>query len=402
MRVGVNCIRISPSYRGGVHSFTFGLLDAFAKSRSADSFVIFATKRNVHMFRQYERTENFHIVLLDNNRVRIGRALFNMIPWWIRFRLPYRAFGKWLNAEDSACIADHADVHYVPHCPTPIFPFPAIPTLHSLHDLQHVRYPHFFSRGEIAERTAAFEGTVSGGPIVQASSQQMAKEFADHFPVLGPQDIVVIPEGVDVAEFMSPPAGDIRKRYGLPERFLLYPAQLWPHKNHVTLLKALSMLRDEGLRIPLVLTGGRYSGSMEVLDFIENNRARLDIFYLGAVSRSDVVALYHSARFLVTASLYESSSLPILEAAAAGTPIIASAIPSHAEQARHLQMELFPPTDPVALAELLRRVWNDDRLTKSQVEHNRSAIWGFSWQKVAERYLGIFRHLIEPGIHPCS
>ena len=400
MRVGVNCIRISPSYRGGVHSFTFGLLDAFAKNRSADSFVIFATRRNVHMFRQYERAKNFRIVLLDNGKIRIGRALFNLIPWWIRFRLPYRAFGKWLNAEDSACIADHADLHYVPHCPTPIFPFPAIPTLHSLHDLQHVRYPQFFSGREIAERTAAFGATVSEAPFVQASSEQMAKEFADHFPALGPQSIVVIPEGVDIVEFMSPPIGDIRKRFGLPERFLLYPAQLWPHKNHITLLKALLVLGAEGLQIPLVLTGARYSASSHVIDFIERNRAGLDISYLGAVSRSDIVALYHSARFLVTSSLYESSSIPILEAAAAGTPIIASAIPSHAEQARHLQMELFPPTDPAALAELLRRAWNDDERIKSQVEHNRAAIWEFSWQNVADQYLRTFERVIARGRLP--
>jgi glycosyltransferase involved in cell wall biosynthesis len=400
MRVGVNCIRISPSYRGGVHSFTFGLLDAFVKSRSTDGFVIFATKRNVHMFRRYERAENFRIVLLDNNGVRIGRALFNLIPWWIRFRLPYRAFGKWLNAQDSACIADHADVHYVPHCPTPIFPFPAIPSLHSLHDLQHVQHPEFFTAREIAERNAAFGGAISEAPFVQASSRQMANEFADCFPTLAPQSIVVIPEGVDIIEFMSPPPGDIRKRYGLPERFLLYPAQLWPHKNHVTLLKALAALGDEGIRIPLILTGARYSGSTEVLDFIEKNRARLDVKYLGAVSRSDIVALYHSARFLVTSSLYESSSIPVLEAAAAGTPIIASAIPSHAEQAQHLQMELFPPTDSAALAELLRRAWNDDELIKSQMEHNRAAIQEFSWQNIGERYLQVFEHVIAQGKRP--
>lgn len=396
MRIGLNCLRLAPTYKGGVNSFAFGLLDGFAASRRGHSFVIFANARNRNMFRRYESMPNFRIVLLDGALGRIGRGLFNRLPAPLRFALPHRLYGRLLNRGDARRIAQHADVQYVPYCPTPIFPFPDLPTLYSIHDLQHVHYPQFFSAAERRARDVAFANAVGHAAMIQASSRQMADEFAAHFPQLPARRITVIPEGVDAAAFAQTPAGDIRARYQLPERFLFYPAQLWPHKNHITILKALARLKADGLDIPLVLTGARYTGADELAPFLERGAAG-GIFYLGIVPYADIMALHHAARFLITASLYEASSIPILEAAAAGTPIIASATPSHAEHAQDLQMQLFPPADPEALAELLRAVWRDDALIARQTARNLIAIQRFTWNEAAEHYLDMLESLQVPS-----
>ena len=157
----------------------------------------------------------------------------------------------------------------------------------------------------------------------------MAGEFAAYFSNLPLQKIIiVIPEGVLISPaFSKTPERDVRAHYGIPERFLFYPAQLWPHKNHITIFKALTQLKSSGINIPLVLTGARFTGSDDLLSYLKAGEPN-NIHYLGVVPYPDIIALHRAARFLVTASLYESSSIPILEACAAGTPIIASAAPA--------------------------------------------------------------------------
>jgi glycosyltransferase involved in cell wall biosynthesis len=219
----------------------------------------------------------------------------------------------------------------------------------------------------------------------------MRRDFLDHFPSLDENRVVVIPEGVDIALFARPRAHDeLRCRYRLPDRFLFFPAQLWRHKNHITVLRALKRLRDRGVRIPLILTGSKYEGSRAIFDYIEQNDLGHLVRYLGAVPFEDVVALHQVARFLVTAVLYESSSMPVLEAAAAGTPIIASRTPPNEEHSKHLKMHLFSPTDDGELGDLLARVWNDDEIIKQHVEANRIAVQRYSWENAAREYLRVF------------
>jgi len=386
MRIGINCSRLAPEYRGGVNSFAFGLLDAFAESKRGHNFVIFSSPRNRGMFQRFERLEKFKIIEIDGPLTRIGRGLFNRIPASLRFRLLYRQYNHFLNRSDAERIARAVDVQYVPYCPMPIFPFPEIPTIYSIHDLQHVHYPQFFTASERLVRDIAFANTVAHAALIQASTQHMAGEFAANFSNLPLHKIIVIPEGVDIAAFGKTPERDVRSHYGLPERFLFYPAQLWPHKNHIIIFKALAQLKSSGIDIPLVLTGARYSGSDDLLPYLEAAAAN-NIHYLGVVPYPDIIALHRAARFLVTASLYESSSIPILEACAAGTPIIASAAPAHVEQEKVLQMQLFPPCNPEALADILRNTWNDDALIARHVAHNSEAIKAFTWNKAAEGYL---------------
>src|SRR5262249_29588600 len=162
----------------------------------------------------------------------------------------------------------------------------------------------------------------------QASSEFAKQDFLRHFQCISADKITVIPEGVRLEEFSAPmDMASLFSKYELPGRYMLYPAQLWHHKNHMILLRAVKQIEAKrGLQIPLVLTGGKYSSASEVLGYISDQSMKY-VHYLGRVPFADLVWLYQKATFLVMPSLHESNSLPVLEAAAAGTPIIASRIP---------------------------------------------------------------------------
>jgi glycosyltransferase involved in cell wall biosynthesis len=394
MRIGVNCLGADPSYKGGTNSFTLGLLDGFSRVGAAHEFKIFVTPRNRTMFEAYAAVPNFDVVEIDEADHRWLSAIHERLPSGLK-RLLLRHTRDAFDSPRAGALARDADVLYVPNVPPPrFFPFPDAPTVYSIHDIQQVHYPEFFTREELARREAAFAKCVEHAAVVQASSHYMAQDFQEHFPGLNQSNVEVIPEGVDIEFFSSRRnCEDVVARYDLPDSFLFTPAQLWHHKNHLTILKALKRLKERELVIPLVLTGAEYSSAEQVVDFIAANGLGAQVFYLGVVPFEDIVTLHQCARYLVTASLYESSSIPILEAAAAGTPIIASSIPPHEEMAEHLQMRLFAPTDEAELAGVLSTAWADTEEGVAQAAANRVAVQRYSWDNAARMYLELFERL---------
>jgi len=394
MRIGINGLYLSADFKGGVNSFAFGLIDGFARVGGAHEFTIFASPSNRKLFDKYENRQNFRLLEIDQSSYPRLRRCYHFLPWQIRCRLPSNLLNRLLSAPYAEIMTRQADVHFVPYCPPQLAPFPDNPTVYSIHDLQHVHYPEFFTPEQHLERKVQFEQCIEHAAAVQASSRYVRGDFLKHFPALDGDRVVVIREGVDIEAFQARRTiVDVKERYRLPDLFLFFPAQLWRHKNHITILRALKRLGERNIKIPLVLTGARYEASQDIFDFIDQNSLDSQVFYLGIVPFEDLVSLYQGSRFLVMASLHESSSLPILEAAAAGTPIIASRTPSIEEMAEQLEMQLFTPTDDKELADLLVAVWADDALVRRQVEANKTNIVRFSWDNSAHQYIELFESL---------
>jgi glycosyltransferase involved in cell wall biosynthesis len=120
---------------------------------------------------------------------------------------------------------------------------------------------------------------------------------------------------------------------------------------------------------------------------------------LGKIPFEDLVGLYQRAVFLVMPSLHESNSLPILEAAAAGTPIIASRIPPNEELARVLDLNLFDPLDSEQLERVLLPLWEDGSAAASQVIKNRERIRLYSWENAAKQYLRLFADILKDDLN---
>lgn len=392
MKVGINCLNIDPSYAGGVTSYTFGLLDGWSRTSPDVEFVILANSQNVEQYRKYEAFPNFSIEVID----------FAIAPWqnkliWQTVKLQSKRWYGALHKMFYRPLADKMDsLVDIVYCPnTILYPlYLNATTVLSMHDIQQVHFPDFFEPIQLKDRYITYNISAENLDYLQATSEHMKDDFLSYFKTLKTQQIVKIPEGVDIPLFRD--QGDVeylKEKYNLPDQFLYFPAQLWHHKNHITVLKALKELRDQHhVTIPLVLTGSRYSASQFIFDYIEEHQ--LDsVYYLGKIPFADVVALYKKARFLITAVLYESSSIPILEAAAAGTPIIASDTRPNRELGERLQTTLFKPQGVSELVNKLQQVWADDASIKAQVAHNAKAISYYSWDNAARMYANLFKQI---------
>ena len=393
IRVGINCLDINPFFVGGVTTYTLGLLEGFASVGNGCQFRIFATEGNHHLFEQYRNHKHFDVRVVRDRffSLRTGlcrAALLSCSDRLFKFTndLAFEEIRELLDAE--------SDVLYTP---TPVLRYfnSVRPTVLTMHDIQHVHYPEFFSWPRRLSRNITYRLSARHACYLQANSQYTKKDFLAHFPELSPEQIEVIPAGVNIERFGTPClTNDVCKRYNLPERFLFFPAQLWPHKNHITVLRALKQVENKmALKIPLVLTGDAFAAASKVFGFAAD-QSMVYVRYLGKVPNQDMVGLYHKAAFVLAAGLHESNSFPTLEAAAAGTPVIASRIPPFEELAQVLQLNLFDPLDVDGLARLIFDLWNDEETASSQVAANRRQIACYSFENTARKYIQLFERIV--------
>jgi glycosyltransferase involved in cell wall biosynthesis len=398
MRIGVSCLQIDPAYMGGVNTYTLGLLDGFAFLGADCHFCLYVTEANKSLFARFQDKKHFEVRVLPN-RFLMGRKGLCRASLLSGSRTLYKSTSDLLFGSIRRMMEAEVDIVYVPTVVLQFFNA-SKPTVLSIHDIQHVHFPEFFTWTRRLSRRITYGLSVQHTTFLQASSGFIKQDLLQHYRDLRSEQIEVIPEGVNLVEFgLSRDDSSLQERYRLPARYLLYPAQLWPHKNHLLLLAALKKIETGwGLKIPLVLTGARFSAAKKIFNFIAETQMDY-IHYLGKVPFDDLVSLYQKADLVIAAGLYESNCLPVLEASAAGTPVTASRIPPNEELSSALQLNLFDPKDADDLARTILKLWNDPNLRSAQSAHNRKHVAEYSWTNAARKYLDWFGRIASSWSH---
>jgi glycosyltransferase involved in cell wall biosynthesis len=395
MRIGIDCLDINPQYSGGVNSYLFGLMEGFyANKRDNINFVILCCPANKHFFEPIAKKYNFTLINVKFYNKFIY-TLFLIIPLIFNSKYLWRTFTN-IHSEIfcvNKIFQKNCDMIYVVSTVLNTYNL-KIPTILSMHDIQHVHFPEFFSKIRLRVRLLRFENSALAATKIQASSDFIKEDLLSFFKFLKPERIKVITEGVNLKEFSKPTEINIIKKHSLPEKFLFFPATLWKHKNHLLVLNALKSIEDKyKIKIPLILTGGRSTAYEEITSFINNNDMDY-VKYLGKVSFEEIVALYQNAYCLVTAVLYESSSLPILEAAASGLPVIASNTPPNKEMGKILHLNLFESNNLNDLELIIITCWNNMKI-QDQKKINLKKIEQYSWKNIARDYLSNFESILK-------
>jgi len=187
----------------------------------------------------------------------------------------------------------------------------------------------------------------------------------------------------------------VRERYALPERFFLYAGAIYPPKNFARLVQAYARV-GPARRIPLVIAGGENrflsEGELrepEALGITEWVR------WLGWIDgEEDLAALYAMAEALLLPSLFEACPLPILEAMAAGCPIVTADRYGTKEMAGGAAL-LVNPESVDSIASGMVRVVEDQVLRAALVKAGRERANGFGWPRCAEETLRVLERARE-------
>ncbi|OFV87588.1 MAG: hypothetical protein A3J75_01110, partial [Acidobacteria bacterium RBG_16_68_9] len=224
-----------------------------------------------------------------------------------------------------------------------------IPCIVTVADLQHEFYPEFFSPEELHARHELLQPSAEQAVRIIALSEFTRQTIVDRFRVAADK-VSVIHLGVS-SRFLAPPQPEhvtrVRRRYHLPDAYCIYPANLWPHKNHPRLLAALASI-PAARRPHLVLTGSPTRTQTPLHREIKERELGAYVSWLGFVDAEDLPALLAGARLMVFPSLFEGFGMPVVEAMAAGCPVAcanATALPEVAADAAWY----FDPTLPDAI-----------------------------------------------------
>jgi len=305
--------------------------------------------------------------------------------------LPHRALRRLLQGTDHEVAETGVDVVWNL---SPFLPPTDVPFLTVVWDLQHRLQPFFpeVSRGgEWQRREAHYSTLLRRAAAVITGTAAGRDEIAGFYQVPAAR-IHVLPHPTPgfALDAAARPAAPL-DRFGLPEGYLLYPAQFWPHKNHATLLRALRALRDGGLVLPLVLVGSDQGNEPAVRRLASELGLDDQVRFLGFVSQEELVALYRGARCLSYVSLFGPENLPPLEAFALGCPVVAADVPGAAEQLGDAALRV-DATRPASIAEALRRLHGDASLREGLVARGRARALRFTGRHFVE---GVFRILDE-------
>lgn len=253
-----------------------------------------------------------------------------------------------------------------------------VPSIMAIHDLQHRLQPEFpevSQKGEWAAREYIYRNAVRESLLLLVDSEVGKEDVLDLYGKYGAtaDKLMVFPFVASPTlhiDVTTEQVEEVLRRFALPDRFLLYPAQFWPHKNHLRLVEALSHMQQEDAHLVLC---GTHSGALRRATFREvMQRARelkLDhrIHYLGYVSDEDLSALYASAVGLVFPTFFGPTNIPVIEAWNFRIPVLTSRIRGITEQVGDAGL-LVDPRSVEEMAAGMERIWTDSALRMSLVE----------------------------------
>jgi alpha-1,3-rhamnosyl/mannosyltransferase len=259
----------------------------------------------------------------------------------------------------------------------------AVPMVATIHDLSVVEYPQWHTPSRVARwrrhLTAALRHTARWITVSEFTRQRMVKLLG-----LDPLRITVIPEGA--RHMLLPSADDLARMpaaVGLPEQYLLFVGTLEPRKNLLGLLDAYGMLPlNQRRRTPLILVGRPGWGDENFWRALLDHRMADEALVTGFLDDRRLAEVLARASALLMPSFYEGFGLPVVEAMAAGCPVICSDIDAHREVAGEAA-ERIAPENTGAWSDAMGRAIEDASWRRQRRTAGIERIRTFSWERAA-------------------
>lgn len=305
---------------------------------------------------------------------RWARILWEQLVW------PYAAFRN-----------RHDLLHSMAFVTPLLAPAPAVVTVY---DLSFIHYPEQFPTGQRLYLTTQTRRSCRQARRVAAISNSGRDDIIRLFGV-APAKVDVVPPGVDEHYRPLPDAviDRFRRKHALPERFVLHVGTLQPRKNLLVLLEAMARLQRPHL--PLFLVGGKGWFYDEIFARVEVLGLRQQVHFVGYVDDDDLPRWYNAASLLVFPSLYEGFGMPILEALACGTPVVAAAASALPEAGGDAAL-YFQPGDVEGLVKQMLAVLDNPEQVATMRETGFLHASTYSWAAAGRAMNEVYRRALSP------
>ena len=285
---------------------------------------------------------------------------------------------------------DAVDVFHAPLYPPPIC---HVPFVFTMHDISPIARPDFFAPNVYRRLNPLVRRGLRRAQIVLCVSHD-AMQATAAITGIDTKRMRVVPHGVD-SSFRPMPedqAGAVlQKGYGLTGPYMLYVGKIMARKNVTRVIEAYASYAEvTGSETRLVLAGKRLYDTSDVDEAIARLGLTEKVLELGHVSDAQLHALYAGAEMFVYATLWEGFGLPLLEAMASGTPVIASNVTSIPEIAGQAAL-LVDPYDVSAIANAMIQLHRDNSLRQTLIKAGLERAAQFTWLRTAELTISAYK-----------
>ena len=351
----IGILALGHSKNGGVIQYTQSLIDSLPINDNYE--FIFFTQNSESLF---FISDNYEIRNFTKPRatpfIRVCRAISLLLGICVPGLISIKEKENFEDIDLFVSPCNSAYPHY----------FLKKPFIFTLHDMQERYYPNFFSFKERITRFIVNRGTSRAAKAIICESSFVKNDIV-RFLHINEQKVKII-QSPPPKQFLDVNLNEtqlmhVKLKYKLPDRYLFYPAQCWPHKNHIRLLKAFKTVCEEDNQITLILSGSEQNNYLKLVECIHELGLESKVKHLGHVEYRDIPALYKLSKMLIMPTLFESISIPIYEAFSLEIPVCCSNVVGLPEQVNGAAL-LFDPFDEKDISSKIMQILNNPDLQK--------------------------------------
>jgi glycosyltransferase involved in cell wall biosynthesis len=265
----------------------------------------------------------------------------------------------------------------------------------AIHDLSFEHLPETFRWHEAPRMKLAIRRTARQSDHIVACSEYSRQDILRTYGIPETRVTTIHLAAPEFIKRETDPGRleTVRKKYDLPEVFLLGVGSIQPRKNLERLIAAYAMLAKRRDIPTLLLAGKRAWLSGDSVDAPSKHGVTDRVIFTGFVPDEDLAPLYSAARIFVYPSFFEGFGLPPLEAMQCGTPVITGDRTSLPEVVGDAGI-MVDPFDVSAIADAIERLLSDENLHSDLSRRGIERAKQFSWEKAARETLAVFENVM--------
>jgi len=379
---------LSSDYGGGVRSFSLDLSSAITLERGNKSKpIILGSRQLKNSLRDYPELINLEWIEFDEEiYTKIFLRCLSLVSKISYFtKKPFlleilkRFYGKILfrriKPGDVILSTNSTLSFFKRKCKTVL----------CIHDIQHEIYPENFSLKIFSSRYWRYRVSIKLSDLIQVSSKAIYDDLKKFIPDCI-NKVFIAEEGFNDEKF-SPKSEEsipiILQNKNI-RNFIYYPAQFWQHKNHITLIRSLNLLKTYDLdNIPYLICSGKDYGTLTNCKKL-SKELNVKFLYVGFLTREELIWCYRNSITTISSSYHESSCLPLKEAIACGVKSIAFSDIEANKNLNYLpNVFKFDPFDEKSIAQAILKIIHSK--DKTLVQNGFNLIKNLTWKEIYKK-----------------
>lgn len=371
MNIGINTLWLKHKKVGGIEAYIFNLLDGLFQVDKLNQYYLLISKENSELFRKYEKHYNFKIIIFDVDSQNVFKRL-------VCENIYIDKFAK----------KNKMDLMFNPVYSKPLLTLSKIPYVTTIHDLQALHYPEYFSKIKLYWLRYAWKNAIHSSDKIIAISEFVKKDIIEKYNVQ-PQKVNTIYNPIKI-EKNDEDFNNISIKLNIEgDNYFYTVSSMYKHKNLKVLLEMMKKIKERDIDVPkkLVISGINGNFKDEFDEYIKKLDIEDMVIKTGFISDNDRNLLYKNCSIFLFPSIFEGFGMPPIEAMLLGKKVITTKETCMEEVTQGLAYYVNNPFDSEEWIDEIKRV-----LTYEQKKYDFK---DYKIDKVAREYVRVFNDVFD-------